>query len=243
VRSRLLGVNATAEMLEVRAGLVERVRRVELGLARAAIAEEARSLLRGRSHELGNLVQIVKLATLELGRRLGDNQAELIGDLRTTADKASAVLTGLLAAAHPRERTEPGAKLVPVVRATLDELRPAIAAPIELVVELDAGVRTLATGDELDALVIAAGVEAAAATRIELTLRERPIRGKRWIQLLRTDDRRAVSEDALATALAPFGPLAVVAAVADAAGGAASLSPGRTGPELAVELPPAEPAS
>lgn len=233
----------TAAMLEARLALVERLRRVEHGFARAEQARAAAALVRGRSHTLGNAIQIVKLASLELEQRLagtsappvvGPDTLELVRDLRGAADQATGVLDELFAAAQPEERTVAGAAVVPVVRAAVDLARPALAAPIALAVELDEAARTLATGDELEALVIASLLDAAAAVELALVVRARTIEGKPWIELIRMDDRAAPPDD---DALSPGGALHVVHAIAELCRGEVTLAPGRRGLELAVALP------
>jgi hypothetical protein len=63
-------VNETAGMLDARLGVIERIRRIEHLLARSEQARIAATLMKGFSHELGNQVQIVKLAAFELARRV-----------------------------------------------------------------------------------------------------------------------------------------------------------------------------
>jgi DNA integrity scanning protein DisA with diadenylate cyclase activity len=87
--------------LQVRLELLERVRTVELALAKAEHARAAASLVRGRTHELGNQVQILRLASIELERRATSEQTELIADLRAAAEAANTALADMLAAARP----------------------------------------------------------------------------------------------------------------------------------------------
>ena len=80
-------------------------------------------------------------------------------------------------------------------------------------------------------------LDAGNAERISLVLRERTIQNKRWVELLRIDDRHHLADGDYAHMFEPHSLLHVVAGVAKLAGGDASLAPGRGGLELAVELP------
>jgi len=230
----------TAEMLEARLALVDRVRRVEHELARDEYARAARAVLRGKAHDLGNLVQIVRIASVEIEKRAGANVGELVTDMRAAAEQASVVLTALIDVAQPRERTV-GAAVAPAVRAAVELARPAIAPPLALAVELDELVATPCTRDELETIVIASALDSGAATRIGFSLRERTIAGARWVELIRHDDRRDVSDDAIERAFdahATSGPgLALVRAIVEQAAGESSLAHGRGGLELVVALP------
>jgi K+-sensing histidine kinase KdpD len=100
-------MNETAGMLETRLRLIDRIRRVEHELSRDEQAKAAAALLEGRSHDLGNHIQIVKLSALELERRGRDRPdlAELLADLRQAAEQTSALLANLIAIARPPERS------------------------------------------------------------------------------------------------------------------------------------------
>jgi nitrogen-specific signal transduction histidine kinase len=232
-------MNETAGMLEARLGLIDRIRRVEHALAREEQARVATTLMRGRVHELGNAVQIVQLSAQELARRVEAGETgDLVRDLRAAADHAAAVLADMIAATRPVRRVEPGPVVTHVVRAAIELARPAIAAPIDLRIELDDTVHTPCSAEELDAIVLAAALDAAAvATRITFVLRERVIQSRRWVELLRIDDRQQFAEGELAHMFEPHALLHVVAGAARQAGGEASLAPGRGGLELVVELP------
>lgn len=229
----------TAGMLEARLRLLERIRRVEQELWRAEQARVAAQLMRGRSHELGNFIQIVKLSALELERRAGTKSdlSELLVDLRQTADQATALLADMFAAARPPDRLEVGPVTTHVVRTAVDLVRPAIAAQIELRIELDDTVHTYSTAEELETMVIAASLDAANAQRISLVLRERVVQNKRWVELLRHDNRQELADGELAHMFEPHSLLHVVVAAAKQARGEASIAPGRGGLELAIELP------
>lgn len=240
--SQASDMNETAGMLDARIGLLERIRRVEHALA---IHEQARigaQLMRGRSHELGNMVQIVKLSALELARRNQDATIkELVADMTDAADKAAQILADMFHAARITDRTHAGAAVAQAIRAAVDLARPAVASAIDLRVDLGPDVASRASADELEALTAAALLDAHQALRISLLLRERTIQGRRWVELVRTDDRHHLLDGELAHMFEPHSLLHVVAGVARQAGGEVSLAPGRTGLELAVELPVAVP--
>jgi hypothetical protein len=238
-------MNETAGMLQARLGLIDRVRRIEHVLARGEQARIAAQLMKGFSHELGNQVQIVKLAALELARRVESHAdvGELIADMTASAETASGILMSMFAAARPEERLIVGPAVANAVRAAVDLARPAVAADIDLRIELGDGVQTYAPADELEALVLAAVLDAGTANRISVLLRERTIQSKRWVELLRLDDRHHLADGDYAHMFEPHSLLHVVAGVAKLAGGDASLAPGRGGLELAVELPVAAQSS
>jgi hypothetical protein len=236
--SQAVSMNETAGMLEARLGLIDRIRRVEYALAREEQARIAGALMRGRSHELGNMVQIVKLSALEITRRVpADDVKELVTDMNEAADTATKLLADMVNAARPNDRLLVGPVVAQTVRAAVDLARPALASSIELRVELADDVLSYATGEEIEALVLAALLDAQQAVSIKLLLRERTLQGKRWLELSRFDDRHHLHDGELAHMFEPHSLLHIVAGVAKQAGGEASLSPGRTGLELAVEMP------
>src|SRR3954462_15497438 len=106
-------MNETAGMLEARLNLIERIRKVEHALAHAEQSRVAASLMRGRAHDLGNMVQIVKLSSQEVQRRLRDLRGsnveeleldELVTDMGVSADRASRILAEMIDATHPIDR-------------------------------------------------------------------------------------------------------------------------------------------
>jgi hypothetical protein len=235
-------MNETAGMLDARLRLIERIRRVEHLLARDEQAKVAAALMKGRSHDLGNHIQIVKLSALELehrarARKDGADLLELIADMRKSADHAAAVLADMFAAARPPDRTQVGPVVTHTVRAAVDLARPAFAGTLELRIDLDDTVHTYATADELEAIVSAAILDAVPANRITIVVRERVIERKRRVEILRVDDRQQLADGELAQMFEACSLLHVVASAAKAAGGDALLSPGRVGLELVVELP------
>jgi hypothetical protein len=162
---------------------------------------------------------------------------ELISDMAAAADAATSVLAQMFAAARPSDRDVIGPTVTQTVRAAVDVVRPAIPSSLELRIELADNVETYASAEELEAMVLAAVLDAAAANHITLVLRERVIQNKRWVELLRFDDRHHMPDGELAHMFEPHSLLHVIAGVAKVAGGDASLAPGRSGLELAVELP------
>jgi hypothetical protein len=230
-------MNETAGMLESRLGLIDKIRRVEYALALHEQARVAAELMKGRSHDLGNMVQIVKLSALELARRIDrPDVEELVTDMKQAAEQATTILASMFAAARGQDRTLIGPPVANALRAAVDLARSAIASAIELRVELGDDVSTFATSEELEAIVLAALLEPRQAIRIVLLVRERLIENRRWIELVRIDDRQ-LHDGELATMFEPHSLLHLVAGVAKQAGGEASLAPGRTGLELVVELP------
>lgn len=239
-----VSMNATAGMLEARLGLIDRIRRIEHALALEEQARVAAALMKGRSHDLGNHIQILKLSALELARRVGNGDvSELVTDMTSAAADAERILREMFAAARAPERTLIGPAVVSSLRAAVDLARPAIASSIELRVELTDTVTTWATGEELEAMIVAALLDACQANRITLLARERLIANKRRVEILRFDDRHHLPDGELAHMFEPHSLLHVVAGVAKTAGGEVSLSPGRTGLELAIDLPVATPAA
>jgi hypothetical protein len=232
-------MNETAGMLEARLRLLDRIRHVEHALARDEQAKVAAALMKGRSHDLGNHVQIVKLSALELERRAQDRPdlVELITDMRQAAEQATAVLADMFAAARPIEREAVGPVVSHAVRGAVEHGRGSVAGALELRIDLDDTVHTYASADELEAMIFAAIVDAASSTRMTIVARERMIQRKRWVEILRVDDRQQFGDGELAHMFEAGSLLHVVAAAAKIAGGEASLAPGRGGLELAIELP------
>lgn len=236
--SQAVTMNETAGMLEARLGLIERIRRVEYTLARDEQVRIAGALMRGRAHDLGNMVQIVKLSALELARRVPkDDIKELVADMSEAAETATTILADMISAARVHDRAQVGPPVAHSVRTAVELARPAIASSIELRVEVADHVVSFATAEELEALVLCALLDAQQAVSITLVLRERTLQGRRWLELLRLDDRHHLPDGELAHMFEPHSFLHVVAGVAKQAGGEVSLSPGRSGLELAVELP------
>ena len=246
--SRLL--SETPSMLEVRLELLERIRKVEHAIVHAEQATTAAGLMRGRAHDLGNAIQVVKLTAIELQHRVAElnrsDVVELISDMQGEADHATKVLADMIDATRNPDRMQAGPVVSHAIRAAIEATRPAFLTPIELRIDLDDTVHTYCSAEELEAIVFASAIEAAGsprsmtgATRITFAIRERVIQSKRWVELLRIDDRQVHDGD-YAHMFEPGSLLKVVAECAKAAGGEASIAPGRGGLELAVELPVAK---
>ncbi len=219
-------------MFEHRLALVDRIRIVERRLARAEQARAAAELLRGHSHQLGNSIQIVRLASVELERQHTPEQAHLITDLRTAAEQAVATANAIFAVARPVERGA-GSPVAAAIRTGVDLVRSAVQTTIELAIEIPETDVTRLDADELEVLVIAAVLDAATATHISLVVRTRTMSGKPHVELLRLDDRGGP----LDTTIPPHSLLDVVDQLAHAAGGDCALADGRGRHELAVALP------
>jgi hypothetical protein len=234
-------MNETVPVLEARLGLIDRIRKVEQSLAREEQAREAARLLRGRSHDLGNAIQIVRLASIEIEKRGGTNIGDLVLDLRNAAESATTVLGELIAMAKPGPRKVEGVAIAPAVRAAVEQAQPGLAAQVDLRVELADMVKAPCLPDELETIVLCSLLDAARATKLGLHLRARAIEGKPWLELIRIDDRKDVSDSDFSRAFEPFatpGPgLHLVRVLAERCGGEASLSPGRAGLELVIALP------
>jgi len=231
-------MNETAGMLDARLRLIDRIRRVEHLLARDEQAKIAAALMKGRSHDLGNHIQIVQLTALELERRANGRAdlTELIADMRQSAERATALLAEMFAAARPPDRIVVGPVVTHTVRAAVDLARPAFAGTLELRIDLDDTVHTYSTAEELETIVLASILDAINSVRVAIVVRERVIEGKRSVEIMRFDDRQ-LGDGELAQMFEACSLLHVVTSAAKAAGGDASLSPGRTGLELVVELP------
>lgn len=235
-------MNETAGMLEARLRLVEHIRRVEHALARDEQAKVAAALMKGHSHELGNLLQIVKLSAVELERRVQGRDGcadlvELTTDMRQAGDSAATVLGAMFAVARPAGRTEVGPIVGHAVRAAVDLARPAFAGTLELRIDLADTVHTHSSADELETMILASLLDAVKATHVAIVVRERVISGKRWVEILRIDDRQHFDDGELGAQLEAGSLLHTVASAAKQAGGDVSLAPGRGNLELAIELP------
>jgi hypothetical protein len=211
-------------MLAARLAIVEQLHAIELELTRESHARAAAALVRGKTHTLGNAVQIARLSALQLEQRVPAELKELVADLVTATEQATTVLGQLIAAANA-EAPAAKAPIAPAVRAAAALIQPAAAAPVEVAIEIGDDVMARASADELEALALALLYDAVDGARVRLVVRPRTIAGKAHVQLLRCDDRRDGAVSPLVEALAIH------------AGGEASAAPGRDGLEIAVELP------
>jgi len=226
-----------AHVLAARLALIDRIRAVELRLARSAQSEAALAVLRGHMHTLGNAVQIVDLASAELAKR-GPDPDGLVTDIRKAATEAHETLGKIVALAQPAPPAQVSSPFAPTVRAALDVVRPAL--PIEVTVH-DELLASLAAcrldADELELLTVAILLDAHAAPTLALSLRARTIEGAPWFELIRHDTRPGAFS--LDTELAPPSLLAVADQLVRLGGGELTLAPGRHGHELVVALPSA----
>jgi hypothetical protein len=214
-----------------RLALIERLRAAEHKLTEADRSRTA-ALIGTHVHALGNAIQVVELASLELARRAGDDAPSQLVDLRGASVKASAALAGMLAVTAIARRVAMGPQVAPAVRAAVELARPAIAAPIEVELELIDGAQSRLDADELEAIVLAFALDVADAPRLAFMLRERTIERDRWIELVRIDPHGALALD-----VAPPSWLAIVAQLAKLVGGELTLSAGRRGRELVLAWP------
>jgi hypothetical protein len=232
---------------EARLALSQRQRRFEWQLARDEQTRAAARLVAGRTHDLLNLVQIAKLATLQLEPLCGQEGQEFVADLLKAADDAERSLHELMAVARPDvtvatptnvghaapeavpRSIEGGARVGAAIDATLAALRPALDVTVHLATSPDACTRC--SREELEHLMIGLALDAAEhVSKIELFVRERAIHGEPWIEIVRT------------TPPLPAGDgfeLRTVHAIAERAGGEVAASEGRGAVELIVALPAA----
>jgi hypothetical protein len=101
------------------------------------------ALLRERSHDLRNLIQIVELASTELAHRVDGVAAELVGELARTAIEMKRAFE-----ARPR------APIAEAVRAAIELLRPAVGE-LAVTQRLEATTHTALSPDEVELLVVA----------------------------------------------------------------------------------------
>lgn len=209
--------------------LINRQRRFEWDLAREEHAREAAKLVAGKTHDLLNLVQIVKLATFQLEKRCDATGQEFVADLERAAADAEASLRSLMEVARPEQVVVRGAPVGPTVAAILDELRPTI--PITLHLAIGPETATQLSADELSHLVLGLALDAAAAPLIELYVRDRAIHGVPWVEIVRGTALPPPEGDL------PF-DLRAVEALVTRAGGELSQSERRGGgSELVIALP------
>ena len=209
--------------------LIERQRRFEWELGREQASRTAAALVRGKTHDLLNLVQIVKLATDELAKRCDASGQEFIDDLSRAGADAEASLRALMQAARPDRDHARGATVGAVLTQVVDELRGAI--PIDLHLAIRPETATSLSADELTHLVIGLALEAAASPRIELHVRERTLDGRGWVELVRGADIPPAEGEL------PFDLRAVELLVERVGGELSSAERRGGGSELVVALP------
>lgn len=219
------------DRLSARLALSERQRRFEWQLARDEQTRAAAKFVAGKTHDLLNLIQIVQLATLELGKRCEPSAREFLDDLTNAAASSQQQLDELMAVARPEETIVRGAQVGGAVTAALAALRTAVAVDIHLATSPDAATRC--TAEELEHLLIGLALDVASGdgAPVELFVRERQISGAPWIEIVRS------------CAFVPPGDrfeLRIVEVIAQRAGGEIAQSDRRGGgEELVVALPEA----
>lgn len=178
-----------------RLALVERQRRFEWELARDAQTAAAARFVAGKTHDLLNLVQIVQLATLELGRRCPGDAAEFLEDLTKAADDAQRQLTELMRVARPEEVIAPGAPVGAAITSAVETVRAASTIAVDLHLAVAPDVTTRCSSAELEHLIFGLTLDAVAEAEqlppgeptmpIELFVRERTIDGRPWLEIVR----------------------------------------------------------
>ncbi len=177
---------------QARLALVQRQRRFEWALAREEHGRAASRLVAGKTHDLLNLVQIVQLATYELGRRGGAAIQEFVDDLTRAAADATTSLRALMEAARPETAVARGPAVHAVLARTLDALRAAVVIDAQLAL---ARTTTTALDEEaLAHLLVGLALDAADAPRIELLVHDRTIAGAPWLELVRGTDVPAAGD-------------------------------------------------
>ena len=209
--------------------LIQRQRRFEWDLARDEHTRAAGKLVAGKTHDLLNLVQIVKLASGELAKRCDAAGQEFIDDLARAANDAEAQLKSLMEIARPDRTVMRGPAVGAAITQAVEEVRPSI--PIDLHLAISADTASALSAEELAHLVFGLALDAADAPRIELFVRDRTIHDVLWIEIVRGADVPAYAGE-------PSFDLGSVELVVTLAGGELSCSERRGGgSELVVALP------
>ena len=236
--------------IDERLALIERQRRFEWELARDAQTRAASQFVRGKTHDLLNLVQIVQLASLELSRRCNGDAMEFVDDLIRAADDAKHQLAELMAVARPEEEVVvPGARVGAALTAAVATVRAASTIPVDLHLTVRAELTTRCSAAELEHLIYGlvldavaddavAGATPAPAARgpIELLVRERAIEGMPWLEIV--EIVRGARTASPADADAEHFDLRAVEAIAVKNGGDLARSERRGGgTEVIVALP------
>ncbi|HEV7556818.1 MAG TPA: hypothetical protein VGO00_15235 [Kofleriaceae bacterium] len=173
--------------------------------------------LRDQGHDLRNLIQIVELASAALRGAVGDELTGLVDELQRVAMMMKRDL----------DRREPGeaAPVGDAVRAAVELVRSAVSELV-VTVRVDATTTTVLTEPEVEQLVLGLVLDGGRnAAAIDLLVRERPIAGLRWVELVCGID-------------APPAELRAVQAMAERGGGEVTVTDRRGGGnEIAVALP------
>ncbi len=205
--------------------LIQRQRRFEWALARDEQSRAAGRLVAGRTHDLLNLIQIVELAVFRLEHE-GCEARDTLDELSRMSKSASEELQAMMAAARPEVEVERGAPVASTVLGLTSTLRE--VASLEVHVEVSTDTATQCSAEELEHLLIGLVLDAMDQP-IVLTIRERMIERKPWIEIVRATERD-VDGDGF--------ELKTVNAIASRVGGELAASERRGGgTELIVSLP------
>ncbi|HWO23512.1 MAG TPA: hypothetical protein VNO30_32445 [Kofleriaceae bacterium] len=215
---------------DVRLALLARQRRFEWALAHDAQARTAATFVRGKTHDLLNLLQIIRLSASVLEQRCDAAVREIIVDLQRSADESHRSLTELIEIARPPEVAARGAPVAEAVRAAVASLEG--GASVRARIEARPEAVTRCTAEEIDHLVLGLVLDVA-ETRgseppVEILVRERMISSTPWIEIVRGSEAVPVSDRF---------ELRVVEAIAHRASGELVRSEQRGGEEVIVALP------
>lgn len=204
-----------------------RQRQYEWVLARDSHGAAATMLVATKTHDLLNFVQILQLATGQLARRCDEASQEFIEDLNRVGIEAQRVLAELMTATRPARAIVRGVPVGAAITAAVELVRPLLAVDIHLAVDPDTATRCSA--EDLEHLVIGLALDVIdAVPRIELSIRERTIENKPWVEIVR----------GTLAASNPSFELRVVEAIAVRAGGELATSERRDGgTDVIVALP------
>ncbi len=227
------------DALQARLAVSTRQRQFEWTLARIAQSKAAGELVRGKTHDLLNLVQIVQLATLQLEDRCDATAQEFLVDLTQAAASAQASLTELMMVARPDDAVVKGAPIGPVIEAAVAALGAAVRIDVQLDAEATATTRCSASqlehlliGLALDLIAFPPTAGVVAPDRVLLQIRQRLMGGRPFLEILRS------------TTFIPPGDrfeLKTVECIAELTGGEISVSEGRGGVEDVVVAVPIVP--
>ncbi len=165
--------------------LIQRQRRFEWELARDEQARVATALVGGRTHDLLNLIQVVELAVFRL-RHDGVGAEDTLDELTRTSRSATAQLQAMMAVARPELAIVRGAPVTAAVLAIVPTL--CEVANLEVHVDVSMETATRCSTAELEHLLIGLVLDAI-DQRIALTIRERTIEGRPFVEIVRATSR------------------------------------------------------
>jgi hypothetical protein len=215
----------SANRYRVRAELTDRLRRFEWDLARDEQAQAARKLLRGKTHDLLNFVQIVDLGSQALAPHTLPAGDEFIADLRHAAGDARVSLRELQALASVEDRAPAHTEVASCARVAIAMAGDAVDALDAQLLVAD-GVAVGWTREELELALIAVALDGNRDEQVELLVRTRELDGRPSLEIV----CGPLDEHGLGVRL--------VTALAARVGGDAVVSERRGGGhELAVDIP------